>query len=69
MKACLLANAAQHRGLLTYIHICKTDKQVILKCRCVKRLGDGTAIFSETAHVCLGLMPYIEGLSHRSTTF
>lgn len=57
MKACLLANAAPHQGLLTYIRICKTDKQVILKCRCVKRLGDGTAIFSEIAHVCLSLVP------------
>lgn len=69
MKACLLANAAPHRELLTYIDICKTDKQVILKCHCVKRLGDGTAIFSETAHVCLSLMSYEDGLSHRSTTF
>lgn len=57
MKARLLANAAPHQGLLTYIRICKTDKQVILKCRCVKRLGDGTAIFSEIAHVCLSLVP------------
>lgn len=69
MKACLLANAAPHRGLLTYTHICKTDKQVILKQRCVKRVGDGTALFSQTTHVCLSLVPCKDGLSQCSTSF